>query len=78
MEKAIFLEFSLKYIYTHLVNNERADVSVRSKINQLSMAQLKYPRDKKKKDIIVEQFYNFYKNLFVPVGSVKFCFFSFL
>lgn len=43
MEKAIFLEFSLKYIYTHLVNTERADVSVRSKINQLSMAQLKYP-----------------------------------
>lgn len=75
MEKAIFLEFSLKYIYAHLLNNEKADVSVRSKINQLSIAQLKHPWEKKEKDIIVEQFHNFYDNLFIPVGSVKICFF---
>lgn len=42
MEKAVFLEFSLIYIYTHLLDNEKADVSMRSKINQLSVAQLKY------------------------------------
>lgn len=41
MEKAVFLVFSLKNIYA-LLNSEKADVSVRSKINQLSVAQLKY------------------------------------
>lgn len=30
---------------------------------------------KKEKDITIKQFYSFYENLFIPVGSVKIYFF---